>query len=99
MVEEKECYQCKNLKPLGDFTKYKQRKDGLSHLCKECRRERGIKRYWKNKDYFTNAHFKSNYGISINDVQEMQNKQDNLCGSCGFPPSKRGLFVDHDHRT
>jgi hypothetical protein len=37
-VEGKECYKCKIWKPLSDFSKNKNKWDGLTSGCKECHR-------------------------------------------------------------
>lgn len=44
------------------------------------------------------------YGIDSDDYQQLLDRQDNVCGICGLPPSmadKRNqrLVVDHDHHT
>jgi len=46
----KQCYCCKETKPLDSFTKDKSKTDGLKIYCKECANEK--KRQWRiaNKD-------------------------------------------------
>ena len=39
------------------------------------------------------------YGLSSSALLEMYKKQGNTCGVCLGPPQKRGLVVDHDHKT
>lgn len=37
-METKRCYHCKQIKPLSDFTKDKRNKDGLSGICRACKK-------------------------------------------------------------
>ena len=39
------------------------------------------------------------YGINQADFDRMSDEQDGKCAVCLNPPTKRGLFVDHDHET
>ena len=39
------------------------------------------------------------YGITQADKDRMEDEQGGNCYICGFPPDRRGLFVDHDHKT
>ena len=39
------------------------------------------------------------YGITQADKDRMEAEQGGKCYICGFPPNKRGLFVDHCHKT
>ena len=39
------------------------------------------------------------YGITQEMYEEMLSKQSGKCALCGGPPGKRGLFVDHNHKT
>ena len=51
-------------------------------------------------DYHANRHLKTTYGITINQYNEMLEKQNGICAVCGKLPNKtsRGkLFVDHCH--
>ena len=40
MADEKQCSKCGKVKPVSEFDKHKQCKDGLSGICKQCRRDR-----------------------------------------------------------
>ena len=47
-------------------------------------------------------HLKQNYGITIEDYDQMYAEQDGKCAICSEPRSSRGktcLHVDHDHDT
>lgn len=45
----KRCCQCKNNKPLNQFTKSKEQKDGFSRRCKLCTRINSKKYYYNNR--------------------------------------------------
>ena len=47
----KTCSKCKTEKQDSCFYKEKKSKDGLRSWCKECDKERGHKRYEKNRDH------------------------------------------------
>ena len=36
MKESKECTNCNEIKPLGEFNKHYRTNDGLSYYCKDC---------------------------------------------------------------
>jgi hypothetical protein len=51
--KEKKCRDCQQVKPVSDYTKDKNRKDGLSHLCKDCKNKmhrRLAERWEKERD-------------------------------------------------
>jgi hypothetical protein len=39
------------------------------------------------------------YGISVEQYEEMLDRQGGVCGLCGEPPRGLRLAVDHDHET
>lgn len=49
-VTEKQCVECKSIKPSDEFNKYKTSKDGLYNKCKDCRKSRSINYYKENKE-------------------------------------------------
>lgn len=46
----KKCSKCKIEKPLIEFSKDKQKKDGFTSQCKSCINKRVLNRYYSNKD-------------------------------------------------
>lgn len=48
-MDNKKCYKCGEIKSLCDFYKNKDRKDGLDHTCKICKKEYAIQYRIKNK--------------------------------------------------
>lgn len=60
---EKQCAQCKEVKPVADYYKNKTSKDGLQRCCKTCCninskrfREERPDYYWGKNGYFTNRY-------------------------------------------
>ena len=48
----KECKECKEVKPLDNFSARKKSKDGKQYLCKECSRKKSLSRFAGNKEAF-----------------------------------------------
>lgn len=57
--------------------------------------------YYKNPDKVRNAKYKRNYGISLDDYNELFQKQNGLCAICFKPETrmKYRLHIDHCHGT
>jgi hypothetical protein len=47
----------------------------------------------------TGADRKHAYGLSLEQYNELVQKQGGVCAICGKPPTKRALHVDHCHQT
>lgn len=43
--------------------------------------------------------YKKKYGISLQEYNSLLISQGGVCKSCGSPPSRRNLDIDHDHST
>lgn len=109
----KTCLRCRTPKPLDDFHRNKNVKDGRSKVCKICCSKYGKRYYVKNKEKIlqqTKAYrdsktiderrewdFKKKYGITVQQYKEMFQRQGGGCKICGQPASR--LHVDHDHTT
>lgn len=68
------------------------------------RRRAAVKRYRKkhpdkNRRERRGAQLKHYYGITQENYDRMLTKQGGVCASCGDPPDKRCLDVDHCHIT
>lgn len=95
---ERECNTCHKVKLVIEFHKaginngYQQYRGD----CKECRKE-----WHKNNPAPVRAwSLKTNYGISMEDYDNMLKSQGGVCFLCGEPEKQRKhLAVDHCHRT
>ena len=93
---DKRCPDCGEAKPLGEFPRHHNRRDGRGTYCKPCHNKRGreIKRrlYGGGRHY----HLRDRYGIGAADVDQMIEAQGGLCALCRTRPATQ---VDHDHAT
>lgn len=53
----------------------------------------------KQKVFARKTNLKAKYGITLEQYDQMFNKQGGVCAICGRPPKIRRLAVDHDHKT
>ena len=53
----------------------------------------------KIKVYTKKCEIRRKYGLTLEQLEEMKQRQKGLCAICGKLPGRRGLFVDHNHRT
>lgn len=61
-----------------------------------------VKKYkLENPDYLRSIYLKSRFGITLEQWNELFNKQNKSCAGCGTdkPSSKAGWHTDHDHKT
>ncbi len=107
------CNKCKLEKSTLDFSKDSSAKSGLRTICKQCDKETRIRKRLENPDlYLTKQRIiikKSNlkrlYHITLEEYNNMMNKQNGVCAICGRSEldinqfGSRSLSVDHDHRT
>lgn len=105
---EKKCGGCGQVKPVSDFYRSAQKRDGY---CKKCRRIRDrnrakkkrVLRYDQNqrRDY----KLRKLYGITLLEYNEMTKLQNGCCAICGSNEIRRiygerpRLVVDHNHYT
>jgi len=50
MIYEKKCSKCKEIKSTDKFSHCKSEKDGYSHYCKECDKDKSLKCRENNKE-------------------------------------------------
>lgn len=90
-----------------NFHRLTRAKDGFDYYCKLCRRELALLRNLNpekcdgiREDCRRRA-YKSRYGITPEQKEEMFVAQGRKCASCGStdPRSKNGWMLDHDHET
>ncbi len=103
-MSTKPCRNCGEVKPLDEFYNQAKSKDGKQYICKLCDAAR-------NKAYREadperrsmqrhRSKLKLNYGITVEQYDEMLEAQGGVCACCGAPDPGRGdnrLFVDHCH--
>jgi len=95
------CVLCNHEKPLTSFEK---RGTSYRNQCKECRALKEKERYEtcpKYNQYVKNKsrkhHFQKQYGLSIEQVDEMILSRNSTCDICNKKTKK--LHVDHCHAT
>jgi hypothetical protein len=80
----------------------RDKKTGRRHsACKECDKARVKARHQANPERTRNNDLKRNYGITLQEHQEMYKNQNGVCAICkGEGDGKwKKLCVDHDHNT
>lgn len=108
------CRDCEIEKKEENFVKSKVFSSGIDTLCIMCNRKR-VKQWRENnpekraaqsklegkKDYSRNKQLKYNYGITLEDYNDMFTKQNGCCAICNIHQSeiKKRLSVDHCHTT
>ena len=100
----KTCTKCGITKDINDFYKRggKTSPNTRHNHCKECTKNRVAKTYWNDPSVYQNNHLKRNYGITLNEYNQMLTEQNNQCAVCHTtdPGGKHGKFViDHCHST
>lgn len=95
------CMTCGKEKLATEFY-MRNKKTGVRHSsCKECDKERVKKRHQQNPNRTKNNDLKRNYGITLQEHNQMFESQNGLCAICGNTGDGRWqkLCVDHDHST
>ena len=80
----------------------RDKKTGRRHsACKECDKARVKARHQANPERTRNNDLKRNYGITIQEHQQMFEEQNGVCATCKSPGDGKWkkLCVDHDHKT
>jgi len=99
------CSRCKLDLPMNEFYRSNRRVNGLQGNCKKCSNEAKKSSRRKNfehrKEVRRIQRIKSKYGITDNDRHDMFCDQNGKCLICGidYKKLKRGLVIDHDHKT
>lgn len=110
------CNKCNIEKELSEFYKDASKLDGLRHDCKTCNKQRVAKwvennlpkklennKNWKHKnpDNARDNYYRRNYGITLNQYNELLEKQNHCCAICKRHESefKTNLAVEHNHKT
>lgn len=102
------CGICKETLPIESFHKCSREKSGYQQWCKTCRKSHNHeerKQYFRdfyhaNPEKYLNHTYKKNYGITLEEYNEMLAQQKGVCAICSNTcNSFRRLAVDHDHAT
>lgn len=98
----KHCSRCKTDLPLTEFRK-------VHGWCKTCQNEYNRQWYMKNRErglrWRKNGHLKRTFGITLEEYEDMLEKQDRKCAICESTSGgnsqygEKKLAVDHDHDT
>ena len=102
---DRTCKKCGCTKPLTDFYKTGRKKDkpdARHYVCKQCTRERVAANH--NPARYRAQHLKRQYNITVEDYDEMFEKQEGKCAICGSSSpgnTRRNSYfsVDHCHST
>jgi len=102
----KTCTKCGISKPLFDFHKRPETKDGRRTDCKECNRKQK-QALWaslpkeERQKRNEKIRLKYQYGITPEDYQQKVKEQDGKCYICGNEANYNGkpLYVDHCHSS
>jgi hypothetical protein len=92
----KRCPDCGLTKPLEDFPRNKNSKDGRHTYCKPCHNARGKETYERLYGGTRHYHLKRRYGIGADEFDELVRQQGGVCAICG---RENPEHVDHDHET
>jgi len=96
------CTKCYQKKPLTDFYRTKQHKDGHTYDCKECRNDDRADWIKKNPGKHAIIQRRSKlkkYGLTEADYDTLLEKQGNVCAICDKPSNGKALHIDHNHET
>ena len=87
----KKCNRCKIRKPLSDFYRNVDRKDGLLEVCKTCSKKRNKKLYPNRKDKIIEQTKKRRIFLH-NEIKKLKNKP---CKDCGITYPEYCMEFDH----
>ena len=105
-VNAKACTYCGEVKPLTEYHKQPNTKDGRRNQCKSCMNSK-IQAYRSANDGYVkkrtySTYIERKYGLTIEDLDAMRKEQNYSCAICGKHESANlngKLAIDHDHAT
>ena len=92
----KRCPDCRLTKPLEEFPRNRNSKDGRHAYCKPCHNARTAETRQRLYGGGRHYHLKRRYGIGADDFDRMVADQGGVCLICERPDPEH---VDHDHVT
>lgn len=101
MIEIKICTKCKKELPFTteNFHRNKNARSGLKNECKNCTNERGRDYRRNNKEKMKDLNLRRRFNITLEEYNELLEKQNSVCAICNGDNNKKTLVVDHDHNT
>ena len=93
---EKRCPDCREHKPLEEFPRKRNSKDGRHAYCKPCHNARGYETRQRLYGGSRRYHLTRRYGISAAEVERLIAEQGGICAICRVKPA---AHVDHNHQT
>ncbi len=110
MPESKVCTSCKEEKPFSGYYRHKSYIDGHKNQCKDCetksarlryelRRDAGDVSIKNNRETNRAGHLKRTFGITIDQYNELYEKQNGCCAICKKSQDtfNKRFAVDHAH--
>jgi hypothetical protein len=94
LSEMKRCPDCGEWKPLDDFPRNKNCKDGRHPYCKPCHNAHGKESKQRLYGGSRHYHLKQRYGIGADEFDELVKQQGGVCPICGRADPEH---VDHSH--
>lgn len=107
------CANCKTEKPISEFYKNKQQKDGFHVYCIDCHKwqqkykwpqdKEKAKEYKKwylengGEEVVRNWQYQQKYGISIDEYNKLFEQQNGCCAICGAHQSELPRRLDVEH--
>jgi hypothetical protein len=92
----KRCPDCGATKPLDEFPRNKNYRDGRHPYCKPCHNARGKESKQRLYGGSRHYHLKRRYGIGADDFDRLVEEQGGMCAICGRRDPEH---VDHSHAT
>ena len=99
------CTLCNTEKPEDCFTLVPESKgrNGRHSHCRPCRVKYQADYVKRNpevvKQTKRGTYYRTAYGITLGEYEKLNALRSGKCWICGRPGIKRGLNIDHDHRT
>jgi hypothetical protein len=88
------CPDCGEVKPLDDFPRNKNSRDGRATYCKPCHNARSQQTRQRLSGGSRHYHLRKRYGMGAAEVEAIIEAQGGLCAICQEAPAQH---VDHDH--
>ena len=96
----KTCPKCKTEKPYSEYNRCKSRYDGVQSMCRPCSRAAVAASAKKRPKTSWQARLRRNYGLSVEQYEEMLEAQGGVCAICQDTcKTNQRLSVDHCHDT